>query len=82
MHMKRTTLMVDPTLLEAARKALGTRTYSEAVNVALGEAVRRSKVLALRELFGSNFWEGDLEAMRRPRFSPPARKKASAGHRR
>jgi hypothetical protein len=74
--------MVDAALLEEARKALGARTYSEAVNVSLSEAVRRKKVLALRDLFGSNFWEGDLEAMRRPRFTPSGRKKASAGHRR
>ncbi|HEY8054899.1 MAG TPA: hypothetical protein VIE13_03190 [Terriglobales bacterium] len=76
--MKRTTLTVDAKLLKEA----GARTYSEAVNVSLSEAVRRNKVLALRELFGSHFWEGELETMRRPRFSTPTRKKELAGHRR
>jgi len=74
--------MVDAKLLEEARQSLGARTCSEAVNVSLSEAVRRNKVLALRELFGSHFWEGDLETMRRPRFSAPTRKKKLAGHRR
>lgn len=70
--MKRTTLTVDAALLKEAREALGARTNSEAVTLALAEVVRRKKVLALRELFGRDFWEGDLEAMRRPRFSAPA----------
>jgi hypothetical protein len=67
--------MVDAALLEVARKALGARTASEAANLALREVLRRKNVLALRELFGSNFWEGDLEAMRRPRLPAPARRR-------
>ena len=62
--MKRTNLVLDEQLLEEAVRALGVKTYSAAVNLALAEAVRVKKVQGLRQAFGQNLWEGDLSRMR------------------
>ena len=69
--MKRTNLVLDEHLLEEAVRALGVKTYSAAVNLALAEAVRVKKVQELRQAFGQNLWEGNLSQMREDR--PPAR---------
>lgn len=79
-HMKRTNLILDETLLEAALKATGARTYSAAVNIALAELVRRRKVRTILDFVGSGVWEGDLSEMRddSPRRSPgKVRRRAS-----
>ena len=62
--MKRTNLVLDENLLEEATRALGAKTYSAAVNIALAEALRVKKVLALPGFFGTNLWEGNLSEMR------------------
>ena len=62
--MKRTSLVLDERLLEAARRLAGERTYSGTVNRALAEFVRRARVGKILELVGSGLWEGDLAAMR------------------
>jgi len=67
--MKRTNLVLDEQLLEQAVQALGVKTYSAAVNLALAEAVRLKKVRELRQFFGKTSWEGDLSEMREDR--PP-----------
>ncbi len=41
--MKRTNIVVDPELLERARRALGEKTYSGAVTKALEKVVRQEK---------------------------------------
>ncbi|MGH9479703.1 MAG: type II toxin-antitoxin system VapB family antitoxin [Terriglobales bacterium] len=80
--MKRTNLVLDTALLEEARRTLGAKTYSAAVNQALAEIVRIRKVEDLANFFGSGIWEGDLNEMRqdrRPR-APHAAAAARARH--
>jgi Arc/MetJ family transcription regulator len=80
--MKRANLVLDGEVLEEARRALGTKTYSETVNKALAEAVRLHQMRGIVEFFGKGLWKGDLSEMRedqprrvvRPR--KPGRKKA------
>jgi Arc/MetJ family transcription regulator len=62
--MKRTNLVLDEKLLNAAVKEFGVRTYSAAVNLAIAEALRVRKVQGLKAFFGSNLWQGDLGEMR------------------
>lgn len=75
MRMKRTNLVLDGDLLEEALRASGLKTYSAAVNEALGEYVRLRKFRRIFELEGSGAWEGDLPKMRGD-ARPPARKRA------
>ena len=74
--MKRTNLVLDGDVLEDARRALGTKTYSETVNKALAEAVRQHKMRSIVDFFGKGLWKGDLSEMRgdRPRRPLPRRK--------
>lgn len=67
--MKRTNLVLDEQLLEAATRLSGERTYSNTVNRALEDFVNRIKARRILELAGSGLWEGDLADMRadRPR---------------
>jgi Arc/MetJ family transcription regulator len=67
--------MVDQPLLEEAKRALRARTYSEAVDRALREAVRIAKVRGLVDFFGTGAWEGDLAEMRRDRPRAGRRKR-------
>ncbi len=69
--MKRTNLVLDETLLDEAKKLSGARTYSDAVDQALRDFVRRARARRILDLRGSGLWEGDLPAMRRDR--PPKR---------
>jgi hypothetical protein len=62
--MKRTNLVLDTQLLLAAQRALGAKTYSEAVNRALAEIVRLKHVEGLTGWFGSGVWDGNLGEMR------------------
>jgi Arc/MetJ family transcription regulator len=62
--MKRTNLVLDERLLEEATRLSGEKTYSGAVNRALGELVRRFKARQILDLAGSGLWEGDLSTMR------------------
>jgi Arc/MetJ family transcription regulator len=59
--------VLDEEALEAAVRVLGVKSYSEAVNIALKEAVRRLKVQSLGRFFGRGLWDGDLAAMREDR---------------
>ncbi len=78
MHMKRTNLVLSADLLDEALRLSGERTYSRAVERALGDFVRRVKARRILELAGSGLWEGDLAAMRNDR---PARKAGRRGAR-
>ena len=62
--MKRTNLTLDEHLLKEATLALGVKTYSAAVNQALEEAIRVSRIRGLTKWFGSSIWQGDLSEMR------------------
>ena len=77
-HMRRTNLVLDGEALEEARRALGTKTYSETVNHALADVVRRHKMQSIVQFFGKGLWKGDLSEMRddQPRRRP--RRKAAA----
>jgi hypothetical protein len=76
--MKRTTLVLDETLLDEAQRLSGERTYSATVTRALDEMVRRTKARRILELGGSGVWSGDLGAMR---GDPPRRARRSSGTR-
>ena len=66
-HMKRTNLVLDDTLLQEATRLSGERTYSAAVNRALEDFVKRAKARRILELAGSGLWIGDLTDMRHDR---------------
>ena len=78
-HMKRTTFMVDEAVLEEAKTALGAKTYSETLDMALREAIRVKKVMNLTSYFGKDLWKGDLREMRRDRFRKPLSRPAQVG---
>ena len=63
-HMKRTNLVLDEDLLEAAVRLSGAKTYSKAVDMALRDFVRRIKARQILALRGSGLWEGNLAEMR------------------
>jgi Arc/MetJ family transcription regulator len=65
--MKRTNLFIDQGLLKQVMRALGVRTYSEAVNLSLIETLRVKRVQALPNFFGKGLWEGRLSKMREDR---------------
>jgi Arc/MetJ family transcription regulator len=73
--MKRTTLMVDETLLSEAVRLSGAKTYSEVVARALEDLVRRIKARRILEFAGSGLWEGDLAGMRADRPDRPRRRR-------
>ena len=79
--MKRTTFMVDEPLLEEAKTVLGAKNYSDALDIALREAIRTRKVMNLTSYFGKDLWEGDLAEMREDRFARPLSRAAKAGKR-
>lgn len=62
--MKRTSLMLDASLLRDATAISGAKTYSKAVDLALRDFVRRAKARRILELAGSGLWEGQLPEMR------------------
>ena len=72
--MKRTNLVLDGDLLEEATRALGVKTYSAAVNLALEEALHVQRIRGLARFFGQNLWQGDLAEMRE---DAPSRRRAS-----
>ena len=61
--------MLDDRILDQATRALGMKTYSATVNLALQEVVRMRKIQALQGFFGERLWQGDLSEMRE---DPPA----------
>lgn len=62
--MKRTNLVLDEQLLKKATEVLRTRTYSEAVNLALDQAIKLEQMRGILDLVGSGAWEGNLSEMR------------------
>jgi Arc/MetJ family transcription regulator len=62
--MKRTNLVLDEHILDEARRVAGTRTYSEVVNLALRELVRRASFARIDTFASSDIWNGELGEMR------------------
>src|SRR5439155_23019720 len=54
-HMKRTNLVLNEELLDEATRILGAKTYSEAVNTALQEVVRRNQVQSITRFLEPGF---------------------------
>ena len=77
MHMKRTNLVLDETLLEEAQRLSGERTYSRAVERAWIEFVRRAKARRILDLAGSGTWTGDLAVMREDRAPSGSKSRGS-----
>ena len=67
--MKRTNLVLDEQTLETAKALTGSRTYSDTVNIALRELVRRRRFAEIDRFAGSDVWEGNLSKMRDDRVS-------------
>jgi Arc/MetJ family transcription regulator len=65
--MKRTNLVLREDLLDEALRVSGERTYSQAVERALEDYVRRMKAGQILQLAGSGAWEGNLAEMREDR---------------
>ena len=63
-HMKRTNLVLDEEALDKARAITGSKTYSEVVNLALHELIRRRTFAKIDQYASSGVWEGDLSEMR------------------
>jgi Arc/MetJ family transcription regulator len=74
--MKRTNLVLDGQILTEARQVLGTKTYSETVNKALADVVRRHKMQSIVQFLGKGLWKGDLAEMRGDHPRRPARRPA------
>lgn len=74
-HMKRTNLVLDESLLEEATRLSGERTYSRTVERALRDFVRRAKARRILDLAGSGLWEGDLPVVREDRSVYRSRKR-------
>lgn len=66
-YKKRTNIVMDEALVEAAKKVTGIATMRELVDHALRELVRRHAVARIATLEGAVDWDGDLDAMRRGR---------------
>ena len=66
-HMKRTNLVLDESILAEAHRLGGERTFSQTVELALTEFVRRAKARKILDLAGSGAWQGDLAVMREDR---------------
>jgi Arc/MetJ family transcription regulator len=62
--MKRTNLVLDEQILNEARKLAGARTYSEVVNLALRELVRRASFSRIDGFANSGIWDGNLGDLR------------------
>lgn len=62
--MKRTNLVLDEQLLEQAKAASGNRTYSDTVNQALAELLRRIRFSRIDDFANSDVWSGALSDMR------------------
>ena len=63
-HMKRTTLMLDESLLDEALRLSGEKSYSAVVRLAVADLVRRIRARRILSLRGSGLWRGRLEDMR------------------
>lgn len=65
----RTNIDIDDDLLTRVAEIAGTTTKKATVEAALREFIRRHEMKRMLELRGNFDWEGDLQEMRRSRFS-------------
>ena len=65
----RTNIIMEEPLVMEAQKITGIKTKSGVVHYALREVVRRARQKEILNLQGKVKWDGDLEEMRRNRFS-------------
>lgn len=71
--MKRTNIVLDEALVKEALKLSGIKTRREVVDAALQMLVRQKKQVRMIQRLKGIGWEGDLDQMRRSRFSDDAR---------
>jgi len=67
MSVKKTNLLLDSELVEAAKDLTGARFTKDVVDLALRRLVRNLRRRRILRLAGRVKWEGDLAAMRRGR---------------
>ena len=67
--MKRTNIVLDEDLVEAAKELSGVRFTKDVVDLALRRLVRNLRRRRILRLAGKVEWEGDLASMRRGRRS-------------
>ena len=67
MAKKRTTLLLEPSLVQSVQRALGAATITETVELSLQEALRQSRREALRRRLGTFDLDLDLKQLRRLR---------------
>ncbi len=65
---KRSSIVLDETIVQAAFKATGLKTRKELVVFALRDLLRRESQKKILEMKGKVHWEDDLAKMRRSRF--------------
>ncbi len=64
---KRTNIVLDENLVEAALEMTGLKSRRALIDYALRELLRRESQKKVLELKGTVHWEGDLSSMRRKR---------------
>ena len=64
MAKRRTTLLLEPSLVRAAQKVLGTATITKTVELSLRETVKKSRREALRRRLGTFDLNFDLQELR------------------
>ncbi|WP_345786014.1 type II toxin-antitoxin system VapB family antitoxin [Pelagicoccus enzymogenes] len=67
--MSRTNINLDDKLVSKGLKITGLRTKRELVDLALRELVRKEDQKSILALEGKFSWEGDLDEIRKGRFS-------------
>jgi|TARA_B110000495_G_scaffold172695_1_gene161784 Arc/MetJ family transcription regulator len=67
--MGRTNINLDDTLVSKGLKITGLRTKKDLVDLALRELVRKEDQKSILSLEGSFHWEGNLDEIRKARFS-------------
>ncbi len=67
--MKRIRILLDEQLLQKATEVLKARSDSEAVSLALEQAIQLEQMRGMAQLFGSGAWDGDLSTMREDKVS-------------
>ena len=86
--MKRTNVVVDEELLEAARRVTGERTYSATITKALKEIVRVERLRKALDAYqsevskGGFFWPGYLEEMRPNAYTVKGKRRVSTDEKR
>ena len=72
----RTNIILDEKLIEKGKKYTGIDTKREVVDFALRELIRRGDRKRILLLKGKLHWEGDLEEIRRSRFTSSRKRRS------